>query len=89
MDIEIRNFAMILLTICNTCHPAPCYLNSYKVFLLLSNRYHNPEQGFEPGTYCLYLNLKHDDLNRLATTARSLRDNNFKIMNTTANKLEN
>ena len=33
-----------------TCHPAPCYLNSYKVFLHLSNRYCNPKWGFEPGT---------------------------------------
>ena len=27
------------------------------------------EAGFEPGTYCLYLNLKHDDMDRLTTTA--------------------
>ena len=26
------------------------YLNRDKVFLLLSNQYHNPERGFEPGT---------------------------------------
>ena len=26
----------------DTCHPAPCYLNSDKVFLLLSNQYLNP-----------------------------------------------
>ena len=52
----------------NTCHPAPCYLNSDKVFLLLSNRYRNPKLGFEPWTY-LYLNLKHDDLDRSATVA--------------------
>ena len=32
----------------NTCHPAPCYLNSNKAFLLLSDPNHNPELGFEP-----------------------------------------
>ena len=32
------------------CHPVPCYLNSNKVFLLLSDKYHNPEQGFKPGS---------------------------------------
>ena len=36
--------------ISNTCHPAPCYLNSNQVFLLLSNQYHNPDRGFEPGS---------------------------------------
>ena len=37
----------------HSCHPAPCY----KVFLLLSDRYHNPEQGFEPesSSECLHL----------------------------------
>ena len=34
--------------ISNTCHPAPCYLNSDRVFLLMSNQYRNPEQGFKP-----------------------------------------
>ena len=34
--------------ISNTCHPAPCYLNSDRVFLLMSNQYCNPEQGFKP-----------------------------------------
>ena len=34
----------------NTCHPAPCYWNSDKVFLLLSDQYCNPEQGFKPGS---------------------------------------
>ena len=34
----------------DTCHLAPCYLNGAKVFLLLSDRYRNPEQEFEPGT---------------------------------------
>ena len=34
----------------DTCHPAPCYLNSNKVFCLLRDRYCNPEQGFEPGS---------------------------------------
>ena len=32
----------------NTCHPAPCYFNSNKVFLLLSDQFCNPERGFEP-----------------------------------------
>ena len=31
-------------------NPAPCYLNSIKVFLLLSNQYCNPKRGFKPGT---------------------------------------
>ena len=31
----------------NTCHPAPCYLNGDKVFLLLSDQYHNPESVSE------------------------------------------
>ena len=34
----------------DTCLPAPCYLNSDKVFLLLGDQYHNPEEGFKPGT---------------------------------------
>ena len=29
----------------------PNYLNSSKVFLLLSERYYNPNWGLEPGTY--------------------------------------
>ena len=36
--------------ISNTCQPARCYLNSDKVFLLLSGQYRNPERGFEPGS---------------------------------------
>ena len=32
------------------CQPAPCYLNSDKVFIILSNHYRNPEWGFEPGS---------------------------------------
>ena len=36
--------------ISDTCHPGPCYFNSNKVFLLLSDQYRNPERGFEPGT---------------------------------------
>ena len=32
------------------CHPVPYYLNSEKPFLTLSDWYHNPERGFEPGT---------------------------------------
>ena len=44
----------------HTSHPAHCYLNSKKVFLLLSNQYCNPGRGFEPGTFrhSLYLNLR-------------------------------
>ena len=34
--------------ISDTCHPAPCYWNSDKVFQLLSDQYCNPERGFEP-----------------------------------------
>ena len=30
-------------------HRTPYYLNSDKVFLLLSDQYHNPERGFKPG----------------------------------------
>ena len=37
--------------ISDTCHPAPCYFNSNKVFLLLSNQYCNPERGFKLGTW--------------------------------------
>ena len=37
-------------SVSDTCHLAPCYLNRDEVFLLLSDQYHNPEQGFEPGT---------------------------------------
>ena len=33
-----------------TYHPAPCYLNSNKVFLFLSDQYCNPERGFKPGS---------------------------------------
>ena len=33
----------------DTCHPAPCYLNSDKVFLLLSDQYRNPKRGFKSG----------------------------------------
>ena len=50
----------------HNCHLAPCYLNSDKLFLTLSNWYRNPEQGFEPGTYS---NLKHGNLYHSATTA--------------------
>ena len=32
----------------------PCYLNSDKVFLLLSDRYCNPKRGFEPGSFSGY-----------------------------------
>ena len=42
----------------NTCYLAPCSLNSEKVFLLLSYQYHNPEQGFEPGSFGGYNQLK-------------------------------
>ena len=38
----------------NTCYPAPCYLNSNKVFLLLSDQYCDPERGFEPGSFGIY-----------------------------------
>ena len=34
----------------DTCHPVPCYLNSDKVFRLLSDQYPNPEQGFKLGS---------------------------------------
>ena len=52
----------------DTCHPAPWYLNSDKVFLLLSDQYGNPKRGFEPGSsMSVYLNLTHA-LNRSATT---------------------
>ena len=36
------------LGVSNTYHLASCYLNSDKVFLLLSHQYHNPIWGFEP-----------------------------------------
>ena len=32
----------------HNCHPAPCYLNSDKLFLTLCDWYHNPKQWFEP-----------------------------------------
>ena len=32
----------------DTCHPVPFYLNNAKVFLLLSDLYRNPKQGFKP-----------------------------------------
>ena len=32
----------------DTCHPAPCYLNSNK---LLSNQYRNSERGFKAGFF--------------------------------------
>ena len=54
--------------ISDTCHLAPCYLNSDKVFLLLSDRYHNPELGFEPGSSAFNWNIV-DGLNHSATTA--------------------
>ena len=31
-------------------YPAFCYLNWKKLFIILSDQYCNPEQGFEPGT---------------------------------------
>ena len=42
--------ASTLSSISTICHPAPCYLNSDKVFPLLSDQYRNPERGSEPGT---------------------------------------
>ena len=36
---------------------APCYLNSAKVFILLSNQYHNPEWGFKPGTKACHISV--------------------------------
>ena len=46
----------LAIFVSNTCHPAPCYLNKDKVFLLLSNQYRNPERGFKPGSLseCLF-----------------------------------
>ena len=41
----------------------PCYLNSVKVFLLLSNQYCNPERGCEPGSLSECL-LKFDTLSK-------------------------
>ena len=42
----------------NTCHPVPCYLNSDKLFLTLSNQYRNPERGFKPGSFSGYNQLR-------------------------------
>ena len=47
-------------------------MNSYTVFLLLSNWYLNPERGFEPGTLGMpYISweILHSALDRSATTA--------------------
>ena len=52
----------------NTCHPAPCYLKSNKVFLILSDRYCNLERESNPGLgVSVYLNLRHN-LNGSATS---------------------
>ena len=51
----------------DTCHAAPSYSTSDKVFLLLMDRYHNSEQGFEPGSLS-ECHLTHA-LNRSATMA--------------------
>ena len=54
----------------DTCHPAPCYLNSNKVFLLLSDRYCNPEWWFKPGTQgILFTWIWESALDHTATTA--------------------
>ena len=42
----------------STCYPAPCYLNSDKVFLLLSDQYCNPERGFDHGSFGGYNQLR-------------------------------
>ena len=42
----------------DTCRPAPCYLNSDKLFLTLSDQYHNPKRGLEPGSFGGYNQLR-------------------------------
>ena len=66
--LELLQYSRTLGVVSDTCHPSPSYLNSDKVFLLLSDRYPNPERGFKPGSLSVYLNLTHA-LNRSATTA--------------------
>ena len=43
------------LIISDTCHPAPCYLNSKKLFIILSGQYRSPEWDLNLGPKCLSL----------------------------------
>ena len=47
------------------CDPAPCYLNSNKLILTLSNQYCNPKLGFEPRSFSGYNQLRNDYILRM------------------------
>ena len=56
--------------ISNSCHPAPCYLNSNKVFLLLSDQYLNPRlDSNRESSSDFVLEFENSSLDRSATTA--------------------
>ena len=44
------------------------FFNSVKLFPTLGDQYHSPDWDSSLGV-CLYLNLKHGDLDHLATTS--------------------
>ena len=52
----------------DTCHPAPCYLKSKKLFIILSDQYCNPKWDSNLGTKTLW-ELRHSVYHHLCTTA--------------------
>ena len=49
-DTQVYYFCQLGFDIVSdTCRPAPCYLNSNKLFLILRDRYRNPERDSNLG----------------------------------------
>ena len=67
--------------------PVPCYLNSDKLFITQAIDIATPSgiQTWDHLIVCLYLNLKHGDLDHSATMAGSTL--NLLILNNTENTI--